>query len=121
MIPWTDCEEEDMFYWPLKTRKADIHDRCVMMTQWDDGWAWRKVRLQCECPAFLECAVSRITPDGPSTYRNVSAAGLDELLASPAKFWFARKFPGDGSTVQDNAVVHGVGSLDSVMAKRLAG
>merc|ERR1719161_3195170 len=71
MIPWTDCEEEDMFYWSLKTRKADLIDRCVMMAQWDDRWPFSKVKRQCECPEFLKCAVSRLTDESPSEYRNV--------------------------------------------------
>lgn len=118
MIPTTDCEDEDMFYWPLKEREEDIIDRCLMMTDWSGTPKfWAINAKKCECPEFIASVKKHGDCGRPSLFFDVTERGLYSLLASPAGHWFVRKFPGDG--VAGVVTYQGNSSLDVEMASRL--
>lgn len=111
------CVDEESFYWSLMERDEDVVDHCTMMVDWagtDKYWA--KTAKRCECPEFIENS-TKVGPDEhcgrPAQYHEVTAKGLRQILASPAKFWHVRKFPGD---VDDGiALVRGALRKDSVL------
>eukprot|EP00928_Gymnodinium_smaydae_P055993 TRINITY_DN39445_c0_g1_i1.p1 TRINITY_DN39445_c0_g1~~TRINITY_DN39445_c0_g1_i1.p1 ORF type:complete len:413 (+),score=65.10 TRINITY_DN39445_c0_g1_i1:55-1293(+) len=126
LIPATDCEDEDLFYWPLAVRRENLANRCVMMTDWSDSEkAWRLNALDCQCPNFLSSPKDAATCARPATFRDVSPQGLDEIINSPARYWFARKFLGDtypgvsDKNIAGRTTYNGSYSLDEEMARRL--
>lgn len=95
--PKTDCLDEDMFYWPLHLRKESVCNSCPMMTDWTGTNKYWKINAKrCKCPAFLKSSKIQGSCARPSMFKDITPQGLDQLLSSPAGYWFARKFQGDG-------------------------
>lgn len=119
----TLCTDEDIFYWPLKTRGEKLLDRCVMMTDWSDSpKAYRRVAADCRCPAMVQGPKTPGSCAHPSVFRNLTGSGYSQLVKSPAAFWFSRKFPGDNGPGDNGKVLawlDGEGPLDAANAKRL--
>mmetsp|Transcript_60586 Transcript_60586/g.131322 ORF Transcript_60586/g.131322 Transcript_60586/m.131322 type:complete len:428 (-) Transcript_60586:242-1525(-) len=119
----TYCVDEDSFYWSLMERDVTITDRCLMMTDWSNtAKYWSKIASECDCPTFLSSSRQEAATCGrPSMFLSVTAAGMAELRSSNAKYWFVRKFTGDGTdgipTYQDP--LNGTIPLDDAMANLL--
>merc|ERR1712187_1065799 len=97
LIPYSDCEDEDLFYWPLAVRQENLNDKCALMTDWSNTVKfWSTKTENCECPKFLASDKQHAKCSNPALFLNVREAGLSELIDSPAGYWYARKFAGDG-------------------------
>lgn len=118
LIPYSDCEDEDLFYWPLEVRQENLNDHCPMLTDWSGTMKfWREKTEKCGCPSFLASDKVPAKCSKPALFLDVSSTGLSEVIGSSAGYWYARKFAGDGTdgitTYEGNA------SLDVEMARRL--
>jgi len=102
------CPDEDSFYRAFTARDEQLVDHCPMMTDWSGTQKhWRHKTDLCSCPTLLEKSEkARATCGHPATFHTIAPEGLQELLSSPARHWFFRKFPGDSpDNSSDSALV----------------
>jgi len=118
LIPTSDCEDEDVFYWPLAVREESVYDKCVMFTDWSGTQKfWSKNSDRCRCKDLLASKKKRGSCASPSVFYDVSDEGLTQLIDSPEGYWFVRKFQGDG--LEGTPLFNGNLSLDNEVATRL--
>lgn len=96
-----DCDDENFFYLPLKTRmhkwnhahEVSFLKKCPMYTDWGTGQrackAWAKHARLCDCDSLARDVVSEADSGHPASFGNISGGAFLDLLRSP--FWFARK------------------------------
>jgi hypothetical protein len=90
------CVDEETFHWALTERGEDVMDQCVTMTDWSGTPKnWGRVAKECKCPAFLASVKAPASCLNPATMRVVTSEGMEQLLKSPRRHWFVRKFSGD--------------------------
>jgi len=96
-----DCDDENFFYLPLKTRmqkwdnahEASFMNKCPMYTDWRTGQrackAWADHAGLCDCESLGRHVVSTADAGHPASFGNIGGEAFIALLRSP--FWFARK------------------------------
>ncbi|CAK0854713.1 unnamed protein product [Prorocentrum cordatum] len=96
-----DCDDENFYYLPLKTRmqkwnntyEASFMNKCPMYTDWRTGErackAWADHASLCGCESLGQHVVSTAGAGHPASFGSIGGEAFVALLRSP--FWFARK------------------------------